>query len=654
MSIVEAKSSYERARRIGHRTVNRYKANGWNTNLPSLDAILSRSSIMSEVSLGLTEIPIKKIKGTRTNARRSAFAPDFMPLLEPDSEFGGKWINLYAAHEEEGIREPIKVYEYLNWYYVEEGNKRVSVLKYNDAALISAYVTRLIPRYDENDHSIVLYYEFLDFYKKTNMNFLYFTELGSFVKMYKWVEKYGWHLPENEGDLRILYFRFRKQFKKLGGGKLEITTGDAFLKYLDVYTMYDGEEDELEKNLKNLWEEFEIVGEEEGATIELTPAELEKKKGGLFAGLTGLSTSMKRAKIAFIHAKSKDESAWTYNHEIGRLHIENIFDGAVVTTAYDGTPEDESAYGLIEKVAKEDYDVIFTTSPAFIHETLKASMEYEHIKFLNCSENLSYRHLRTYFGRIYEPNFLVGMIAGAMTKSHQLGYVVTYPIPEVISSINAFTLGARFLNPYAEVFVKWVDEAKEDTVNECFSIDQQLMDMGVDIICHQESTDLRSSLNATGIYFAEELTSDRTQNCLATPLWDWGIFYEKIVRNIMNGNYTKINGLLSTDDRAISYWWGMDAGVVDVMYSSSRVPEPLQKSVNFMKKMIVDGVHHPFSGPLYDQKNHLRVDDGRHLTSEEILTMDWFVKGVVGSIPSINALDENHPLLELFSVKKRY
>lgn len=649
--IAEAKVDYDKARRTGLRTVNSYKANGWNANLPSLDAILSRSSIMSEVSLGLTEIPIKKIKGTRTNARRSAFAPDFMPILGQDTEFASKWISLCVAHKEEGIREPIQVYEYLNWYYVEEGNKRVSVLKFNDAALVAAYVTRLIPRYDKDDPNIVLYYEFLDFYKKTHMNFLYFTELGSFVKMYKWVEKYGWNLEENEGNLRILYYRFRTLFKKLGGSKIEITTGDAFLKYLDVYAMVEGEDDELEKNLKNLWHELVIVGEEEHYELALAPVE---QKKSLFSGLTSFTTTKKNAKIAFIHAKSKEKSAWTYSHEMGRQHVENVFKGTVKTFSYDGVPQSSDAYNYISQVAQEDYDVIFTTSPAFIHETLKASMEYEDIKFLCCSENLSYRHLRTYFGRIYEPNFLVGMIAGAMSKTHQLGYVVSYPIPEVISNINAFTLGARFMNPYAEVNVKWVDEAEEDSLGECFSIDEQLVGMGVDIICHQESTDLKSSLNTAGIYFAKDIDKDSLGNRLAAPIWDWGTFYEQIIRNIMDGNYNKINGLLSSNDRAISYWWGMDAGVVDVMYSSSKVPEPLRKSVEFMKKMIIDGVHHPFLGPVYDQKDYLRVDEGRHLSSEEILSMDWFVKGVIGSIPSINAKDHNHPLLELFSVKKRY
>lgn len=644
--------NYDKARKKGLRTVNRYKANAWNAYIPSLDAIISRESIVSELSLGLTEIPMKKIKGTRTEARKSAFSPDFMPILEPKTEFAAKWISLYESHMEEGIREPIKVYEYLNWYYVEEGNKRVSVLRYNDAALVAAYVTRLIPKYDKEDKTIVIYYEFLEFYKKTKINYIWFTELGSFVKLYKWIEKYEWDTEENEGELKRIYYKFRGLFRKLGGNKIPITTGDAFLKYLDVYPFREGEEEEIEKNLSNLWAELVIIGTTDNIEIELNPNELEKR--GLFSGITTLSSSMKEAKIAFVNAKSKEESTWTYGHEIGRLHIENVFKDVVTTVSINNVPEDERAYDYLKKVAEDKVDIIFATSPAFIHETLKASMEFENIKFLNCSENMSYRHLRTYFGRIFEPNFLVGMIAGVMSRTNQLGYVVTYPIPEVISSINAYTLGARFMNPYAEVFVKWVDEAKDSCEDQCYEIDQQLVDMGVDIISHQESTDLKTSLNHSGIYFANELKKGSQRTCLANPMWNWGIFYEKIVRTILSGNYNKISGFLGTNDRAISYWWGMDAGVVDIRYSSSKLPEPLIKSVEFMKKMIVEGTYHPFEGPIYNQKDALIIEKGHHLSNKEILEMNWFVKGVNGSIPSINAKDKNHPLLELFSVKKKY
>lgn len=646
------KESYEKARRKGLRTVMRYKANGWNAYLPALDSIISRDEILSEVSLGLMEIPINKIKGTKTTGRSSAFAPDFMPILDHNTEFGGKWESLCEAHYDEGIRDPIKVYEYLNWFYVEEGNKRVSVLKFCEATLVAANVTRVIPKYDKDDERIKLYYEFLEFYQKTHMNFIYFTELGSFVKMYKWIEKYSWQLPENEGEFRSIYYQFRKAYHKLGGKVLPITTGDALLKYLEVYPLYKADET-IEANLKKMWLVLEAVGTSEAVEIADSPGELEKK--GLFGGLTSFNQGVKSPKIAFINAETPQTSGWTYAHEIGRLHIESVFKDAIKTVGIYQVPEDETAYDFIRKAVLDGADIIFSTSPAFIHATLKASMEFTDVKFLSCSENLSYKQMRTYFGRIYEPNFLVGMIAGAMTKTNQLGYVVTYPIPEVITSINAYTLGARFVNPYAEVFVKWVEDASVHNKDACYHVDQQLMDMGVDIISHQESSDLDTLLNQSGIYFANELAEkDGKHTFLAVPIWNWGVFYEKLVRNIMNGNYSRINGLLGSTDRAISYWWGMDAGVVDFLYSKSKIPQPLVQTVEYMKKNIISGVFHPFYGPIYDQKGNLRIEENTHLTNTEVLSMDWFVQGVNGSIPSINAREESHPLFELFSVKKKF
>ena len=648
---MEGRTNYERAKRQALRTVAQYKSNGWNPNLPSLDAQLSRQHVMSEVSLGLTEIPLKKIIGTRTNSRSSAFSPDFLPTLAINTEFAAKWIYLYDAHESEGIRDPIKVYEYLNWYYVEEGNKRVSVLKYSEAALVPANITRLIPKYDKHNKTIVIYYEFLDFYKKMPINFIWFSEKGSFDKLYKWVEKFGWDKEENEGELRKNYYVFRTHYHKLGGDKLPITTGDAFLKYLEINPFREGVEEDMATNIRQIWEELTVISSEDKVDLELTDDVLDRR--GLFSGLTSISSSMNHAKIAFVHAKNQEDSSWTYGHEIGRLHLEQAFGKEVTTEAFHDVPEDERAYDKLVEIAKQDFDIVFATSPAFIHETLKASMTFEHMKFLNCSESLSYKHLRTYFGRIYEPNFLVGMIAGAMSRTSQLGYAVTYPIPEVISSINAYALGARFMNPFAKVYVKWVSGTTSQE-SECIALDQQFVDMGCDIICHQESADLKTSLNHSGIYFANDLKEGRAIEGLASPIWNWGTFYEKIVNNIMSGNYNRISGILGSNDRAISYWWGMDSGVVDIMYSKSKLPAPLLKSVDFMKKMIMEGKTHPFEGPIYDQKGKLRIEQNTHLGNEGILKMNWFVEGVVGSIPTINAVDDTHKLLEIYGVKNKY
>ena len=647
----EILSIYENARKKGLKEYNSHKFSGKNPYLPALDTITAKESVVSEVQLGTMEIPVRKIKGTKTIGRASSFAPNFMPLLLRKTEFGSKWTNLCEAHLNEGIRDAIKVYEYLNWFYVEEGNKRVSVLKYYDALLIMAEVTRIIPKYDPEDETIVIYYEFLEFFKKTRINYLWMSKKQGFNQLYKLLVRYNW--MDNLDDFESTYYRFRKIYHELGGNNIDITTADALIKYMEIYPEIESKNpNEIQKDLKNIWTEFVLLANKEHISLEIDSEGVEKRS--FFDGITNFTSTMKDIRIAFIHSKSAEKSVWTYGHEIGRLHLENVFEDQIVTKAFNDVPEDEKAYEYIKTAAEEGFDVIFTTSPTFINATLKAAVEYRDIKFLNCSENLSSKNVRTYFGRFYEPNFLVGMIAGSMTHTNRLGYVVTYPIPEVISSINAFTLGARFVNPYVTVQVKWVTNYKEDFSVETYDITQQLMDMGVDIISHQESAESTSKLNNSGIYFVKENTGNERRNYLATPMWNWGEFYEKIVRNIMNGSYNRLSSTMGATDKAINYWWGMDTEVVDIFYSHSSIPYSLKESVEFMKSMIMEGEYHPFRGPLFDQKGNEKLEAGKVLHPSDILTMNWFVDGVLGAIPSINALEKNHPLLELMSVKKRY
>lgn len=648
---IDGRLEYESARRKGMRDYNNHRFNGERPHVPVLDTMISKSTIISEVDLGHMEIPLKKIKGTKTIGRATSFAPNFMPILSVKTEFGFKWAHLCEAHLSEGIRDAIKVYEYLNWFYVEEGNKRVSVLKYHEAVMINAHVIRLIPRYDPQDETIKLYYEFLDFYKKTKINTLWLTELDAYRRLYIQMVKNDWIGHEDMTEFDSFYYRFRRMYYELGFDSIKITTGDAFLAYLDIYSAKDDENDmeALKLHIKNLKQEFILLSEKEQIALATDKEALSKKS--FLDSLNILSPTMKQASIAFINSKSPEKSAWTYGHEIGRHHLENVFGDRIITTSINHVPEDDSAYDYISKAA-ETYDIIFTTTPTFLNATLKAALEHKNVRFLNCSENQSYRNVRTYFGRIYEPNFLVGMVAGAMTKTNRLGYVVTYPIPEVISSINAFTLGARFVNPYATVQIKWVANAEEESDDFGYDVDKQLKDMGVDIISHQESSDLTTRLNNSGIYFIQD--EEGIPNYLATPVWNWGEFYEKIVNNIMNGSYNRISDIIDQTDRAINYWWGMDTEVVDVIYSSSKLPPEIIQTMNFMKDMIIRGLYHPFRGPIYNQDKVLKVEGGTHLMPEDILTMDWFVDGVIGRIPSVDAYERNHPLLDLASVKKKY
>ena len=175
-----ALSSYEQARKLAKASYMENVSAGRSGYLPSLDGILGNAEVASEVNIGIIEVPLKKVVGTYSHSRASAFSANFMPLAPIDSEFSGKWKSLYSAHLTEGIRDYIIAYEYLNWFYVKEGNKRVSILKYFDAASVTAEVRRLIPKKDDSDLTNRIYYEFLDFNRITGVSSVWFTVDGGF------------------------------------------------------------------------------------------------------------------------------------------------------------------------------------------------------------------------------------------------------------------------------------------------------------------------------------------------------------------------------------------------------------------------------------------------------------------------------------------
>ena len=177
-----ALTDYAAALKQGKRRYQAALTKGEYPYLPVLDDILSYTEIASTVSLGVMDIPLSKLVGTKTAERTNAFANNFMPLLPEKSEFGAKWASLYDYQVSEGIQDPIIAYEFMNQFYVQEGNKRVSVMKYLGAYSIVGSVTRLIPK-KTDDKENRLYYEFLDFYKVSSNCDVWFTKEGSYKKL---------------------------------------------------------------------------------------------------------------------------------------------------------------------------------------------------------------------------------------------------------------------------------------------------------------------------------------------------------------------------------------------------------------------------------------------------------------------------------------
>ncbi len=631
------KEDYSKAFKSGSKDYQARLLRGEKPTLQVLDDIMLSKDSCTEVYLGLVQIPTERIVGTKTVGRSNSFAGNFMPILQDNSEFACKWVSLSNSHVEEGIREPIKAYEYMNKFYVEEGNKRVSVMKYFGAVSIPGYVTRIIPKpTDEKENKI--YYEFLDFYKVAPINYVWFTQEGSFPKLQEAVGKDLGEEWTEDDCLRFssTYAQFEAEYRTKGGSKLKITTGDAFLAFITLYGYEEIAEktsSEIKELITKSWEEFELLQEDHEIDLKMQPNQ--EKKPLLNILLSPLSPKLK---AAFIYEKTSGTSAWTYAHELGRLYLEQTFPDEVSTIFYEnGTQETIDA--LIANAISEGCNLIFTTTPSFVQASVKAAIANPDIRILNCSLNTSHRYIRTYYSRMHEAKFLMGAIAGAMAENNKLTYIADYPIYGCIANINAFALGAKMINPRVKVYLEW-SSMKEGDIEEKIRINESSCISGRDMVIPDESS------RFFGIYHME----DGHPRNLAMPLWHWGKFYEQLIRTIMNGTWKYDDNPSST--KAINYWWGMSSGVVDVI-CSQYLPIGTKRLVELLKSTISSDVFNPFAGILYSQNGVVKSDPNSSLLPEEIMTMDWLAENVIGSIPKKEELKEQaEPVMKQQGIKQ--
>ncbi|MDE7404578.1 MAG: BMP family ABC transporter substrate-binding protein, partial [Lachnospiraceae bacterium] len=420
-----------------------------------------------------------------------------------------------------------------------------------------------------------------------------------------------------------LYTQFKTEYLAKGGSKLHITPGDAFLAFITLHG-YNEVEDQTTNDLKNLitksWKEFELLQEEEDIELKMNPSQEKKPLLSII-----LPVSSPKLKAAFIYEKTSGTSAWTYAHELGRLYLEQTFPEELQTLCYEnGTPENADA--LIEQAIAEGCNLIFTTTPAFVQASVKAAIANPNVRILNCSLNTSHRYIRTYYSRMHEAKFLMGAIAGAMAANDTMTYIADYPIFGTIANINAFALGAKMINPRAKVHLEWssmkevdLDERIRETQSSCIS--------GKDMTIPEETS------RFFGLYHME---GDHPRN-LAVPLYHWGKFYEQLLRTIVDGTWKYDEK--SSSSKAINYWWGMSAGVIDVV-CSNHLPIGTKRLVELLKATISSELFNPFSGILYSQTGIVIDDPERKLTPEEIMNMDWLAENVIGSIPKKEDLNE--------------
>ena len=608
------KDDYLKARKRGEKAFHEAVVAGKYPYLPDLDSLVKDRTITSR-RIGTVRIPVSQVSGTKTAGRQNAFACNYMPLLDPDTEFAQKWISLFRHQTEEGISEPVQLYEYRHRFYVLEGNKRVSVFRYLDNPVIPAEVTRIT---DEEDEP--LYEEFLSFYKVCPLYEMDFAETGRYRKLAKLFEEdleHPW--PEEKvRKLRSGYYTFAGEYEKRKSGEMTLSVSDAFYLYLSIYgteKLYS--RSDLAKNITEMKKEFLA---ESGTSVRLV-SEPEKETGGsrnLLKILPGVDS--RRLRIAFIYPSNAKDSPPVFEHETGRIVLSNRLRSKVITSKYENCDTPEKLKEALEAAASSA-DCVITVSPLQLEETLRTAVRYPSVRFLNCSLNQKTNAVRSYDVRMYEAKFLLGALSALFSEDHAIVYTAEVPVYGTIADINAFAIGAAMIDPDVKIYLDWSKTKQEET--------EELPYPDIRIRSGPVFPDNEDS-TAYGIFRLEE---DGSLSNLAAPVINWAVYYEHLAEMILNGSW-------SNEKSAVNYWWGMKTGVIDVHVSGS-LPYPSRKLVSLLKNAVIEGSLDPFSGELHSQEKLIQGESGRRLSDEEIITMDWLNDNVIGTIPSYTSLNSS-------------
>ena len=626
---------YAKARKLAVKEQHKALSQGRHPYLHALDDMLTSRTTLSEESVGTREIPLPQVVGTVTRGRQESFARNFMPLLGPDTEFAAKWISLIEYQMEEGISDAIKAIEFMGKFYVLEGNKRVSVLKYLEQPTILATVTRVLPP-ESDDPEVVIYYEFLKFFKCTGIYNMLFTNVGSYDKL---AECLGLTYDEPWDDdivldLKSAFLNFTKAYES-GGGKAfsSITAADAFLVYIESYkyeSLVNTPADEIKKNLGPIWPEFRILANGSQITFSEEP-QLHKK-----STIPILDTIFDKPayneqhplKVGFLYDGYKDKSRWINGHEMGRAYLESVYPGVVNTFALEGISDEEEFDEAVEKAAAAGTELIFTTSPIQMEPALRAAVKHPEIKFMNCSVHFSHGAVRTYYGRMYEAKFMLGIVAASLAKDHRIAYVSTYPICGNIANINAFAIGASLVDPQAKIHLTWSclkDEYWREYVRE----------NNFHIV---SGPDLIKPVRADNEYGLYAIGDDGQVTNIAFAEWKWGKYYELIVKAILNNAWNAEAD--DAKDSALNYWWGMTSGVIDINLCNDNIPYSTRKMIEGLRRCITADTINPFEGELRSQTSVIKEADSPRLSNSDIINMNWLNDNIEGTIPSFEELTE--------------
>ena len=344
---------------------------------------------------------------------------------------------------------------------------------------------------------------------------------------------------------------------------------------------------------------------------------------GLAVAFGGAAASA-QTKVGFVYVGPVGDHGWTYEHHQGLKAVEKAFGDKVKTTYVENVSEGPDAARVIQQLARAGNDIIFTTSFGFMNPTLKVAKRFPKVKFEHATGFKRAKNVSTYSARFYEGRHVIGLIAGKMTKTNTVGYIASFPIPEVVRGINAAYLAAKSVNPNVKFKIVWVstwfDPGKEADAAKA------LIDQGADVLMqHTDSPAAMQIAEKQGIYAfgqASDMGSFGPNAQLTAIIDDWGPYYVARVKAVMDGTW-----------KSQDTWDGIAPGMVAMAPFSKKIPEDVRKMAAKARDDIAAGKLHAFTGPINKQDGSVWLKAGQTAPDGDLAGMNFYVEGVEGSLP---------------------
>ena len=333
------------------------------------------------------------------------------------------------------------------------------------------------------------------------------------------------------------------------------------------------------------------------------------------------NTEDKLPRVAFVYIGVPSDGGWTKTHDEGRELVDTTF--GIKSTTVENVPEGPDAERVIEELA-QNHDIIFTTSFGYMDPTINVAQKYPDVVFLHATGYKTADNVGTYQVKGWEAAYLAGIAAGSISENGKIGYVGAFPIPEVISTINAFTLAAQTVNPDVEVSVVWSNTWFDPTAEKQAA--ETLLDQGIDVLANYQDSpagiQAAAQRGVWGMGNDADMSEYAPETYITNAIIHWGDYYLSTIQSWIDGTW-----------KSNAYLGGIAEGMSDIAPFGKNVPEDIQSKVKGLKEELKAGKLDIFSGAIYDNKDELRVADGEVLSDGDILGMNWFVKGVIGTIP---------------------